>query len=76
MCNIQTCVSASILKCDFDSYPCDWNNDDSNKHVWKKQNGEPRDYHTGPSTDHSTASGKHMVFLSHFIVSEISSTDL
>ncbi|CAC5403050.1 unnamed protein product [Mytilus coruscus] len=46
-----------ILMCDFETSSCGWNDDYSNQYIWKKQNGEPQSPHSGPSTDHSTASG-------------------
>ncbi|XP_052069283.1 MAM and LDL-receptor class A domain-containing protein 2-like [Mytilus californianus] len=51
----QNCNSL-ILNCDFESNSCDWNIDEFNKYVWKRQNGQPPFYHTGQTTDHSTAS--------------------
>lgn len=51
-------VSADIIICDFDSYPCGWNDDSSDQNIWNKRNGEPQQPHTGPLTDHSTASSE------------------
>lgn len=51
---------ASILFCDFENKSCDWNSDEQYPYVWQTQHGEPDNPNTGPSIDHSTASGKHI----------------
>ncbi|CAC5403053.1 unnamed protein product [Mytilus coruscus] len=57
---VKIVVLAYFLMCDFETNTCGWNDDDANKYIWKKQNGEAQHAqypNTGPSTDHSTASG-------------------
>lgn len=54
---------ASILFCDFENKSCNWKTDEQDRIGWQKQHGEPEFTNSGPSTDHTSTSGKHMTVI-------------